>query len=117
MSYPKNEFTKVLDKDDEDGFGEDVWSCNNCGAYASSIENIKHHTTCKQGEAKHWEDFYEKLHEEVEGGNMEELIRLILEWWEIHQYDTYSMDDGEEDNLYDEPPPFVKLALKLKGGN
>lgn len=37
-----------------------IYSCNNCGACASSINAIKHYTTCKKGEAKKWENFYEK---------------------------------------------------------
>lgn len=42
---------------------------------------------------------------------MQELIDLILEWWEKHQYDT---TDRGEYNVFDEPPEFVVLAKKLK---
>jgi len=43
---------------DEDGF--DSFSCINCGAYAEKPEDIKHHKGCCPGEAKKWEEFYEK---------------------------------------------------------
>ena len=43
--------------------GEGVWNCDNCGAYQVVKEgekptDIKHHKTCKPGEAKYWEKFY-----------------------------------------------------------
>jgi hypothetical protein len=42
--------------------GEGVWNCDNCGAYdvvkGKDKPNIKHHATCKPGEAKYWEKFY-----------------------------------------------------------
>lgn len=36
----------------------DVYVCDNCGAFAPMIVDIKHYKTCKPGEAKHWEHFY-----------------------------------------------------------
>ena len=36
----------------------DVYVCNNCGAFAESIKDIQHYTTCTPGEAKHWEKVY-----------------------------------------------------------
>ena len=38
--------------------------CDNCGAYAESEKEIKHHKTCKPGEAKKWEKIYEENEEE-----------------------------------------------------
>ena len=45
---------------DESGLDEDIFVCNNCGAHAETIESISHHNTCKKGEAKKWEKFYEE---------------------------------------------------------
>lgn len=36
----------------------DVYVCDNCGAFAAPGEIIVHHTTCRAGEAKYWEKFY-----------------------------------------------------------
>ena len=36
----------------------DIVVCNNCGAHANKIKNIKHHPTCTPGESKKWEEFY-----------------------------------------------------------
>ena len=36
----------------------DVYVCNNCGAFAASGKTITHYTTCRAGEAKYWEKFY-----------------------------------------------------------
>lgn len=44
-----------------------------------------------------------------------DLIDSILEWWEEHRYDTMSLGDGEEDNIYDEEPRFVQLAKEHRG--
>ena len=43
---------------------------------------------------------------------MNDLIDLILDWWDEHKYDT----TGEcgEYNVYDEPPDFVVRAMELK---
>ena len=41
-----------------------VCCCDNCGAFASKPEDIKHHSTCKPGESKFWQDFYENANEE-----------------------------------------------------
>jgi hypothetical protein len=40
------------------------------------------------------------------------LVDSVLEWWEVHQYDT----TGEygDYNVYDEAPEFVKLAKQLR---
>ena len=44
---------------------------------------------------------------------MDNLINMILEWWEKHQYDTYVSND-EEYNIYDKEPDFVKEAKMYK---
>lgn len=44
---------------------------------------------------------------------MEELIEAVLQWWEDHQWDCL-VGDGDEYNVYHEPPEFVQIALKLK---
>lgn len=62
--YAKDEIVKILDADDEDGIGEEVWQCINCGAYAVSAESVKHHNGCKPGEAERWENFYEQANDE-----------------------------------------------------
>ena len=38
--------------------------CNNCGAYAEEGTKIKHYDTCRPGEAKYWENFYEEANSE-----------------------------------------------------
>lgn len=47
-----------IDFDEEWGMGPGVWSCNNCGAHAEKVEDIKHHKGCTPGESKKWEKFY-----------------------------------------------------------
>ena len=37
---------------------EDVYVCDDCGAHAENSASIKHHKTCKPGEAQYWENFY-----------------------------------------------------------
>ena len=45
--------------------------------------------------------------------NLSLLIDLILKWWEEHQYDTFSLSDGAEDNVYSYDPDFVVLAKQM----
>lgn len=33
---------------------EDIYQCNDCGAYADKPENIKHHITCIPGDCERW---------------------------------------------------------------
>lgn len=49
-----DEITKVDD---------DIFQCNNCGAYASTAKAIQHFPTCKPGESKRWEGFYNDANE------------------------------------------------------
>jgi hypothetical protein len=42
-----------------------------------------------------------------------DLVNVILEWWEIHEYDV-NIVGGEEYNRYPEDPEFVVLAKELK---
>ena len=42
----------------------DVYVCDNCGAYAPPHKTIKHHTTCRKGESKYWEKFYNEANKE-----------------------------------------------------
>jgi len=43
---------------------------------------------------------------------MDKLIEAVLKWWDEHQSDTVSDGDGDgdEQNVYDEEPEFVRLA-------
>lgn len=43
----------------------------------------------------------------------EKLAEAAVRWWGEHQYDTWSDTDGDEHNLYDQPPEFVRLAQEL----
>ena len=43
-----------------------------------------------------------------------ELADKVLKWWEDAQYTTVPCGDEDWDNLYDEPPGFVKEARKIK---
>jgi hypothetical protein len=45
---------------------------------------------------------------------MDELIKAVLDWWETHQFDSVSDGDGDEQNVYDDEPEFVKIAQRLK---
>ena len=38
----------------------DIYQCNNCGAHADRAADIKHYPTCKPGESKKWEKFYDE---------------------------------------------------------
>lgn len=38
----------------------DIWQCNDCGAHADTVQEIKHYTACLPGELKKWQNFYEK---------------------------------------------------------
>jgi rubrerythrin len=51
----------------ETEFGN-IYTCDNCGATAESAAAIQHHPSCKPGESKFWEKFYEEAHKE-EGGD------------------------------------------------
>ena len=48
-------YTHVCDVKD-DGF--EAWSCNDCGAYAESTDEIEHYPSCKTGESERWIKFY-----------------------------------------------------------
>lgn len=48
------------------GFNEIMHVCDNCGAQASSPNSIGHYATCKSGESKRWEKYYNKANEEEE---------------------------------------------------
>lgn len=40
-----------------------IFVCDNCGAYADTIDRINHHSSCRHGESKKWEKFYNKSEE------------------------------------------------------
>jgi len=42
----------------------------------------------------------------------DQLVKLVLEWWDDHEYDT---DFTGEYNVYDHPPEFVEEAKRLDG--
>lgn len=55
-------YTKI-DLDDEGK--EFAYNCNDCGAYSLISEtDVKHHSTCKDGESVKWQKIYEKEAEE-----------------------------------------------------
>jgi len=41
----------------------DIVTCNDCGAYAPKGTPLEHYISCVPGEAKKWEEFYEKANE------------------------------------------------------
>lgn len=43
--------------------------CNNCGAFASSEEEIIHHGGCHPGDSQRWQGFYNDVEEAETGGN------------------------------------------------
>lgn len=43
------------------------------------------------------------------------LRTAVLAWWNDHCYDTIPDGDGDEYNMFDEPPAFVQIALGGKG--
>lgn len=46
---------------------EGVFQCLDCGAHAKTAEQVVHHPTCEPGDARRWENFYEKANEEETG--------------------------------------------------
>ena len=52
-------YTQVEAPGDFEGAVE-IWQCNDCGAHADKIKNIKHYDSCTPGESKYWEEFYAK---------------------------------------------------------
>ena len=36
----------------------DIWVCDDCGAYAKSVEDISHFDSCRPGESEYWEKHY-----------------------------------------------------------
>jgi hypothetical protein len=54
MKFP---YTQVEAPEDFEGARE-IWSCNDCGAYADKPTNINHHDSCTPGESKKWEKIY-----------------------------------------------------------
>lgn len=43
-----------------------------------------------------------------------ELITVILGWWQAHEFDCHSDEEGNEFNTYDNEPEFVEIAKELK---
>lgn len=43
------------------------FQCNNCGAHARRVSAIQHFDTCKPGESKRWEEYYNDIPEDEEG--------------------------------------------------
>jgi hypothetical protein len=39
---------------------DNLYQCNDCGAYSEDPREVKHFATCKPGESKYWEKFYEE---------------------------------------------------------
>jgi len=44
----------------------DIVVCDNCGAHANKIKNIKHYPTCTPGESKKWEAYYDEWDDEYD---------------------------------------------------
>jgi len=38
--------------------GEDLYSCNDCGALGKNTSEIIHYDTCVSGDSEKWEKFY-----------------------------------------------------------
>ena len=45
----KNSYTQVE---------EDIWQCDDCGAFAPTKEAIDHYKSCKPGECEYWAGVY-----------------------------------------------------------
>jgi hypothetical protein len=41
---------------------------------------------------------------------MNNLAQSVLAWWEANRHNTVPLEDGDEDNVYDETPAFVRIA-------
>jgi hypothetical protein len=50
---PEDEYT-TINSNDYKTVVYDIKICNNCGALAHTIAEVKHYKTCKAGEAKKW---------------------------------------------------------------
>ena len=67
---PTDEYTQILFYPED---SMDIWTCNNCGSTAESINDIIHYKTCQTGEAKYWEKVYEQE-------ELDDLIRTDQDW-------------------------------------
>ena len=65
----KNQYTHIVDEEAE----VDIWTCNDCGAFATEIRHIRHHSTCKPGESEKWKNLYSK--EDKGDGRQENIHR------------------------------------------
>jgi len=45
---------------------EDVYVCDDCGAYASRPENVQHYVTCQAGVSDQWRQSYNDADDEDE---------------------------------------------------
>lgn len=45
---------------------------------------------------------------------LDNLTKLVLDWWEEHKNECVQDDEGHDHNRFDEPPKFVEKALELK---
>ena len=59
----KHNYTDIDISENEDK-SEIVRNCNDCGAYAILPKKVKHYDSCKIGESKKWEKFYENANDE-----------------------------------------------------
>ena len=63
MSSHKYKYTHVETRHDFEG-ARDIWQCNDCGAYARTAPQIKHHKSCNPGESEKLQRVYEEFEDD-----------------------------------------------------
>lgn len=48
----------------DDKYDVKAYVCDSCGSHSESVHDINHHSTCRIGDAKRWEEFYSRDNEE-----------------------------------------------------
>lgn len=100
VSYePSEEVAKLAQMEDEHWDMELKAAMTISKTYEGTLESLK-----------------EQLEDLIFAVKARELRDKVLQWWEEHQFDTYSTGDDDWDNVYDEEPGFVTLAKQLKKG-
>ena len=54
----------LMSKDNYTQVTKGVITCNDCGAFAGRIQDIIHYNSCRSGESKRWERYYNEGYEQ-----------------------------------------------------
>ena len=42
---------------------DEIYVCNDCGAYADKVEDVQHHPSCEPRGSDRWREFYNEVME------------------------------------------------------